>query len=73
MISIGKRVNYFSGAADGIVNFVFRYFFDDTMKSFSTATTSEDMGRFFGYWFKTFFTTELSAYQRDFNVIDVLK
>ena len=68
MISLGKKVNTVSGLADGVVNFLYRYYWDDTMKSFDSAATPQAMGQLWGYWFKMFFTNEISAYQRDYSV-----
>ena len=70
MISLGKKVNSLSGLADGIVNFLFRYLWDDTMKSMTTFSSSADIGKLWGYFFKQFFATEISAYQHDFYVVN---
>ena len=61
MISIGKKVNSFSGFLDGVVNFVFRYFSDDNTAVINY-TAAIDFGKFYGKWFKNFFSTEISAY-----------
>lgn len=68
LVSIGKRVNLFSGLLDGIVNFLFRYYSDDN-SSILSATTAEDFGKFFGKWSKAFFSAEVTAYQNDYNIV----
>ena len=62
MISIGKKVNSFSGAFDGVINFVFRWFTDDHT-GFNTAVTasnSKTVGTYCGRYIKLFLEAEVS-------------
>lgn len=71
MISVGKKVNSFSGFLDGVVNFIFRYFGDTssqtTFDGYVVANDVLSIGIYFGTWTKAFFSTEISAYQRDYK------
>ena len=70
MISFGKRVNSMSGFLDGMVNFVFRYLTEDpaAMDALVDANVDTDVGKKMGSWFKNFFNSEVSSYQRDYTV-----
>ena len=70
-MNLGKKVNSFSGFFDGVINFVFRYFSDDT-STLDTAVSTGDVltaGKEIGKLFRLFFSTEVSSYQRDYVLI----
>ena len=68
MINLGKKVNSMSGFLDGFVNFIFRYLTEDpdVMDAVVATGVHVDVGKKFGIWFKNFFSSEVSSFQRDY-------
>ena len=69
MINIGKKLNTPSGFLDGVVNFVFRFFTDDTVTLNQCITDSNFgcIGSEAGKFLKMFLSNEVPSYTYDYQ------